>query len=330
AAAELEALATALGAPVLTTFQARGVLAADHPLLLNLPPHEPEATALVEAADGVLVVGSDLDQMMTQAWRLPLPAPRVAVNVDAADATKNYPMDLVLEGDAAAVLAALAEHLPNRREPWAGDLAELERRTFAELEANPDTAEAVTYMRSVAAALPEDAVVFADMAVPGYWLAGLHRVARERALHYPMGWGTLGFAFPASIGAAAALEVPVVSFNGDGGILFALGELATIAQERIPLTVVVVDDGGYGMLRFGKDATGNRFGTELRSPDFAAIAAGFGIATRATSGVGEEFERALAEAVASGEPNLLLTKARMTPPRTSSPRWPLRERPAVV
>ncbi len=318
-------LAETLGAPVLTTFQARGVLPADHPLLLNLPPHEPEATALIEEADGVIVVGSDLDQMMTQAWRLPLPAPRIAVNVDAADASKNYAIDVVLEGDAASVLPALRGLLPEPRQPWAGDLREREARTHAELAATAETAEAAQYLQSVAAALPDEAIVFADMAVPGYWLSGLHRVARERGLHYPMGWGTLGFAFPAAIGAAAGQRQPVVSFNGDGGILFSIGELAAVAQEQIPLTTVVVDDGGYGMLRYGKDATDNQFGTELHSPDFAAIAAGFGLTTRATEGVGADFEAALAEAVASGEPNLLVTKARMTPPRTTSPRWPLRD-----
>jgi thiamine pyrophosphate-dependent acetolactate synthase large subunit-like protein len=329
AAGAVKDLAETLGAPVITTFQARGVLPADHPLLLNLPPHEPEATQLIEEADGVVVIGSDLDQMMTQAWRLPLPSRRIAVNVDAADATKNYAIDAVVEGDAAAALPALRDRVESRP-AWAGDLGERERRTHAEIAETAETAEAARYLRAVAAALPEEAIVFADMAVPGYWLSGLHRVARERGLHYPMGWGTLGFAFPASIGAAAALPGPVVSFNGDGGILFALGELATVAQERIPLTVVVVDDGGYGMLRHGKDATGNRFGTELDTPDFAAIAAGFGIAARATEGVGDEFEAALAEAVASGEPNLLVTKARMLPPRTTSPRWPLRDAEPIV
>jgi acetolactate synthase-1/2/3 large subunit len=263
--------------------------------------------------------------MMTQAWRLPLPEPRIAVNVDAADATKNYAIDQVLEGDAAAVLPALRERLAEPRRAWAGDLRAREAATHAELAANPETAEPAAYLRSVANALPEEAIVFADMAVPGYWLSGLHRVARERGLHYPMGWGTLGFAFPASIGAAAGQDRPVVSFNGDGGILFAIGELATVAQERLPLTTVVVDDGGYGMLRHGKEAAGNRFGTELDSPDFATIAAGFGLATRSTEGVGEEFESALAEAVASGEPNLLVTRAKMLPPRTTSPRWPLRD-----
>jgi thiamine pyrophosphate-dependent acetolactate synthase large subunit-like protein len=324
AGSQLARVATALGAPVVTTFQARGILPADHPLLLGLPPHEPEATALIEAADGILVVGSDLDQMMTQAWRLPLPAHRLAVNVDAVDATKNYAMELVVVAEAADALGRLAERLGEPRAPWAGNLRELERATLSELEADADTATAVTFLGSVRRALPQEAVVFADMAVPGYWLSGLHPVHRERSLHYPMGWGTLGFAFPASVGAAAGVDAPVVSFNGDGGILFAIGELATVAQEGLPLTTVVVDDGGYGMLRYGKDAAGNRFGTELVTPDFAAIARGFGLTARATDGVGEEFERELAEAVASRQPNLLVTKARMMPPRTTSPRWPLR------
>jgi acetolactate synthase I/II/III large subunit len=133
-------------------------------------------------------------------------------------------------------------------------------------------------------------------------------------------WGTLGYAFPASIGAAAAREAPVVSFNGEGGVLFAIGELAAVAQEEIPLTLVIVDDAGYGMLRYGKETAANRFGTELRSPDFATVARGFGLATRSVVGVGDAFEAALREAVASEAPNVLVTRARMTPPRTTSPR----------
>jgi acetolactate synthase-1/2/3 large subunit len=325
AAAEVAVLAEALGAPVVTTFQARGLLPADHPSLLGLPPHEPRATALIEEADSVVVVGSDLDQMMTQAWKLPLPAKRVAINVDEADATKNYAIDAVVVGEAADALRRLQERLGAPRAPWAGDLRELEREALADLAADPASAEGVEFLDSVRRALPEEAIVFADMAVPGYWLSGLHRVTRERSLHYPMGWGTLGFAFPASIGAAAAVDVPVVSFNGDGGILFAIGEMAAVVQEKLPLTVVVVDDGGYGMLRYGKDATANRFGTELKTPDFATIARGFGFAARATTGVGDEFGAALAEAIASREPNLLVTTAKMLPPRTTSPNWPLRE-----
>jgi thiamine pyrophosphate-dependent acetolactate synthase large subunit-like protein len=329
AGAEVAELALALGAPVLTTFQARGLLPDDHPALVGLPPHEPAVTALIEQADLAIVVGSDLDQMMTQGWRLPLPERRIAVNVDAGDATKNYPMDVVLRTDAALGARALTLADPQRRR-WFEDLRVLEGDVLAAIADAEETAEAAEYLQSLRTAIPPEATVFADMAVPGYWASGYHPVHRNRGLHYPMGWGTLGFGFPASIGAAAARRGPVVSLNGDGGMLFAIGELALVVEEALPLTVVVVDDGGYGMLRYGKEIGENRFGTELRSPDFAAIARGFGLTTDTVDGVGADFAAALQSAVAAGRPHLVHARARMTPPRTTSPRWPLRAAAAVV
>ncbi len=320
----IAALATQLGAPVVTTYQARGIISADHPLLVGAPPHEPPVIDLIEQADLAIVVGSDLDAMNTMAWRLPLPDRRVAINIDAVDATKNYSMDATLTADARA--AGLIAGAVPAREPWAGNLAALVKSLRDEMRTTPETAESIAFLEHTEAALPADAVVFADMCIPGYWLAGHYRVRTARSLHYPMGWGTLGFAFPAAIGAAAALQTegrPVVSVSGDGGMLFAIGELATAAQEGLPLTAVVVDDGGYGMLRYGNDPDTD-FGTELATPDFAVVARGFGVTARAVDGVGDSYRAALAEAVASGAPNLLHVRARLYPPRSTSPRWPLR------
>jgi acetolactate synthase I/II/III large subunit len=78
--------------------------------------------------------------------------------------------------------------------------------------------------------VPDGANLVADMCIPGYWLAGFHLVARPRSFAYPM-WGTLGFALPASVGAAAGGD-RTVCVCGDGGFLFARGELATLAQEQ--------------------------------------------------------------------------------------------------
>ncbi|MGZ4755134.1 MAG: thiamine pyrophosphate-binding protein [Acidimicrobiia bacterium] len=324
AGAGIDALASRLGAPVVTTYQARGVLPIDHPLLVGAPPHEPPVIELIERADLAIVIGSDLDAMNTMGWRLPFPRRRVAINIDEADATKNYAMDVVLATDARTT-EVLAGAVPERS-PWAGDLAALITTLRDELRKDPETAESIAFLERTEAALPADALVFADMCIPGYWLAGHFRVRSPRALHYPMGWGTLGFAFPAAIGAAAALRrerQPVVSVSGDGGMLFAIGELATAAQEALPLTAVVVDDGGYGMLRYGHDPDLD-YGTELTTPDFAAVALGFGIAAHTVDGVGDDYEAALRTAVASGAPNLLHVRARLFPPRSTSPRWPLR------
>jgi thiamine pyrophosphate-dependent acetolactate synthase large subunit-like protein len=181
--------------------------------------------------------------------------------------------------------------------------------------------EALAFLDAFAEAAG-DALVVVDMCIPGYWLGAFHPVARPRRLAYPVGWGTLGFGFPAALGSALAGVGPVVSVSGDGGFLFACGELATMAQERIPLTAVIVDDGGYGMLRYDQvhfgDAT---FGVDLHTPDFVALARSFGVEAEGVDGLGAEFGAALARHVAMDAPSVLVASARLDPPPTTSPRW---------
>jgi acetolactate synthase-1/2/3 large subunit len=163
--------------------------------------------------------------------------------------------------------------------------------------------------------------VLADMCIPGYWLAGFRRVREPRGLLYPVGWGTLGWAFPASLGAALSGRAPVLSVNGDGGFLFACGELATIAQEQLPTTTLIWDDGGYGMLRYDQDKAGEpRFGVELHRPDFVALAESFGLPAERVGedGVAAALERHLAQ----DAPSVVVVEAEaLTPPPTTSPNW---------
>jgi len=124
------ALAERLGAPIFTTYTARGV-AGDHPLAVGLPPHLPRTGALWDQADAVVAVGSDLDGMSTQNWLHPRPPTLVAINVDPADAAKNYEPDVVVEGDA-GLAADLAAQVDGPREPWV-DLERLRRTALADL-----------------------------------------------------------------------------------------------------------------------------------------------------------------------------------------------------
>jgi acetolactate synthase-1/2/3 large subunit len=315
----VDAVARRLGAPVVTTYSARGVLPAGHPHLVPAPPHEPEVTELIRQADCTIAIGSDLDYMNTMGWKLPLPSPITAINVDATDATKNYDVEQVIPFDADDAPYTLRD--VQERAPWFGDLAALGKTIRERLRATRDTADAITFLESTEAALPDDTTVFADMCITGYWLAGHYAVHRARGLHYPMGWGTLGWAFPASIGAACAGRRSV-AFAGDGGMLFAVGELATVAQEQLALTVVVVDDGGYGMLRFGHEH--ERIGSDLSPVDFVAVARGFGIEAEAVDGVGAAYRDALARAATADGPRLLHVRAALYPPVTTSPRWPIK------
>ncbi len=315
-------LAERLGAPVFTTYMARGLLGADHPCAVGLPPHLPAAGRLWDEADAVLAIGTDFDGMMTQNWAMPPPRHLVAINVDAADAAKSYEPELVLVGDAAAVGAALAERLPA-----AGDGSELRSRLDAVRgealeELRREHPDEMGFLSVFEEAVPPDAVVVADMCIAGYWLGALHPVSAPRHLAYPMGWGTLGYGFPLSIGSALAGTGPVVSVSGDGGFLYACGELATVAQEQIPMTAVIVDDGGYGMLRFDQRHRGEpTFGVDLKTPDFEAMARSFGIEAETVDGLGEDFGRALKRQIGVDAPTVLVARAALEPPPTTSPRW---------
>lgn len=315
-------LAERLGAPVFTTYSARGLLGGAHPCAIGLPPHVPEAGRLWDDADVVVAVGSDLDGMMTQNWAMPAPRRLIAINVDRADAAKSWEPDVLIEADARAALEALTVHVAPRGEVevCADGLARLREDVRTRLR-NEHPRE-VAFVDEVGRSLPGDAVLVCDMCIPGYWLAGFHRVPAPRKLQYPMGWGTLGFAFPAALGAALAGTGPTVSISGDGGFLYACGELATVAQERIPVTAVIVDDGGYGMLRWDQRGMGQEpFGVDLVSPDFAALAASFGIRAETVDGLGAQFGEVLGRHARIDEPTVVVARAELEPPPTTSPRW---------
>ena len=319
AAAEL---ASRLGAPMLETYGARGTVDPSHPCWVGLPPHLEEAGGLWDEADLVLSIGSDLDGSMTQNWAMPQPSKLIALNVDRADATKNYRADVVVEGDVRETLPALRRALGELgpRDSPCERLRALRESAWRRVRrAEPAGAE---FLQSMSRVLTADTVVFADMCIPGYWLAALHPFRRPRRLAYPLGWGTLGFAFPASIGAAAGQSNPVLCVCGDGGFLFACGELAVLAQERVPLTVMLVDDGGYGMLRYDQRRSGaGAFGVDLLTPDWARLGAAFGVEVEEVEGVGAAMEHALARQLALATPSMLVVRASLPPPPTTSPRW---------
>ena len=322
AGAAVARLAEGLVAPLILTYSAHGLVAPGHPCLVDSSPHVPEVGALWDEADLVVAVGTDFDGMMTQGFKQPQPPHLVAINVDAADATKNYRPDVLVEADATAGAAALAERLTER-----GGLDALARRLAglnAEVRAGLRSTdpEASGFLTAIEEALPEDAIVVSDMCIPGYWLGGFHRTPAPRKLSYPLGWGTLGCGFPQGLGAALAGVGPAVSVSGDGGFLYACGELAAARQENIPLTAVVVDDGGYGMIRFDQDRHGDpREGVDLVNPDFVAMAASFGVRADSVDGLGERFAIALKGHVALDEPTLLVARAALGPPPNVSPRW---------
>jgi thiamine pyrophosphate-dependent acetolactate synthase large subunit-like protein len=312
----LTGLAAHLGAPVVSTFQGRGCPPTDHPNAVGLPPHEPEAAELIGSADVLLAVGGDLDGMNTRNWSMPRPPALVTIDPAPVEQPEWRP-DAAVTGKVGQALRGLVERLP-AHPAWAKP--DLRATALARLAADPAAAEAVALVEAVEAARTPQTVVVCDMAVAGYWVGGYAAAPGPRRLAYPVGWGTLGFGLPAAIGPAAAGH-PTLVVCGDGGLVMALGELATLVQQRLPVTVLVVDDAGYGMLRYDQVVAGHpEVGVDLATPDFTALAAAFGLDATRVAGVGE-LAGALAAALGRGRPHLVHLRARLVPPRTTSPRW---------
>ncbi len=329
ATAELVRLAERLSAPVVTTFMGRGAIPDDHPLAVGLPPHEPPVAELLASSDVVVAAGTDFDGTMTQNGALLLPGKLIHIDLDPAQVGRSYPAQGLI-GDASEVLGELDDALARMGADSSeaqGHVAEhltaLRASVWGGLEADPRTREAAGFLRALRRAAPAETVFVADMCIAGYWCAGYLPVPGPRRLLYPMGWGTLGFGWPAALGAAAAGVGPVVAVVGDGGFMYGLGELATACEQDLDVVALIVNDEGYGMLRFDEELRcGRTFAVDLATPGFGAIAGGFGAPYRLTTP--EKLEADVRAALGAGGPHLVELRARLFPPVTTSPRWPAR------
>jgi acetolactate synthase-1/2/3 large subunit len=137
-------------------------------------------------------------------------------------------------------------------------------------------------LHDISAAAGPDAVIAWDMTIMGYWAAAHLPVLRPRTFLYPLGSGTLGYAWPAALGAQAARPGGrTLAVVGDGGIHYALAELATARQYALPAKLLIVDDGGYGILReYQRDAFGHTHSVDLVQPDFGTVCQAFGVPVR--------------------------------------------------
>ena len=189
----------------------------DHPCRVGMPPHVEPVGRLWDEADLVIAVGSDLDGVQTQNFALPQPPRLVAINLDPDGRDEELPRG---RGARLARRRACEELASRSRERAPTGSTERLHEVRADACGTLD-GRALRFLDAIRFAVPDDGVVVADMCIPGYWLAGFHTPAHPRKLQIPLGWGTLGYAFPAALGAALAGEGPVVAIAGDGGFLYA-------------------------------------------------------------------------------------------------------------
>jgi acetolactate synthase-1/2/3 large subunit len=159
---------------------------------------------------------------------------------------------------------------------------------------------------AVRAALQDESPSFWDMTILGYWAWSAWDARVSGSMSSAQGAGGLGYGYPAALGAAAAVPGRrVLAVSGDGGAMYGIAELATARQHDLPVTWLIVDDGGYGILReYMTGAFGSAYGTELTRPDFVALAEAFGVPARRSTP--ESLQDDLAAAFAEAGPNVVV------------------------
>jgi acetolactate synthase-1/2/3 large subunit len=305
--AELAALAEALRAPVLSTFGGKGVFGWDHELSGQSWLEDWHSTEFLANADVLLVLGSGLGELSSN-YREFAPRGRVIqVEADLGKLESNYP-GLGIHADVRLTLQALLEWVPMRRSDGRAEAAVsgLLERVKSRLDGQ-DLAVERKLVDDVRAAVPEGTQTFWDMTIAAYWAWSVWN-PEGAPIHTAQGAGGLGYGLPGALGGAAATGGPTLAVSGDGGAMYGIAELATAVQHELDVTWLIVDDGGYGILReYLTGAFGQSTATELARPDFVALAKSFGVpATLCTlDTVGAD----LAEALRTPGPSVVVLPA---------------------
>ena len=283
------ALVERLAARTALTVNAKGVLPPGHPLSLGSSlPHAPVLDAL-QAADVVLAVGTELSETDTLLFysQLKLSGKTIRIDIEAEQLTRNALPEVAILSDAGLAMTALAaalEGIAPDRAAAETEVARLRARC-AEL-VSPAYKQHGRFLDQVAAALP-GVIVVGDSTQPVYGGNLTFETAGPRAyFNSSTGYGTLGYALPAALGAKLAQpERPVVAVIGDGGLQFTVGELASGVELGLPVPILLWNNRGYGEIKqYMAERQIPEIGVDIHTPDFQTIARGFGChAVRAES-----------------------------------------------
>ncbi|MEU3858418.1 thiamine pyrophosphate-binding protein [Streptomyces sp. NPDC028722] len=308
ASGKLLQLAEKLDAPVVTTFGGKGAFPWEHPLSLRSWLEDRHTTDFLEDADVLLVVGSGLGELSSNYHTFKPRGRVVQIEADAGKLESNHPA-LGIHADARLALQALLETVRERTDASAPDRVRDLLARVADRIASQELTLEQDVLAAVRAALPAGSPSFWDMTILAYWAWSAFDAQGPNTMHSAQGAGGLGYGFPAALGAATADPTrPVLAVSGDGGALYSLAELATARQYDLPVTWLIVDDGGYGILReYMTDTFGRATATELTRPDYVALAESFGVPGVRTTP--ETLRADLTEALASPGPSVVVLPA---------------------
>jgi 5-guanidino-2-oxopentanoate decarboxylase len=288
AGTQLRQLIEALDGYLVTTVAGKGLLPESHPANLGASLQFRATQELVAKADVVLAVGTELSETdFYSGARLEMTGRLIRIDIDATRLADHYAADVGIWGDACASLDALLQAFADtdaqRSLPpqprWRSELGPAAtHRSRIDEQFNAGARTCARLLAAVRAALPDDAAVFTDMTQVAYLGNYAFGADKPGTWFHPSGYGTLGYALPAAIGALVAEPSrPVVALAGDFGIQFTSQELATAVELKLSLPIVIWNNSALGQIRDDMIAAGiPPTGVVGHNPDFPALARAYG------------------------------------------------------
>jgi len=322
AAAELVALAEALAIPVATSLNGKDSIPGTHPLCVGVcgTYSRESANRVVNRADLVCFIGTETGGMTTHFWAVPeIGRTAIQIDIDAEALGRNYPLAACVNGDAKVTLTKMVEAADRasaaKRKPWVAEAQKIcaewreKYKSALTSDAVPIRPERVCH--ELSQHVPDDAIVVVDTGHAGMWMGGMYDLHTPRQ-SYMRSAGHLGWAFPAGLGAKCGCpDRPVVTFTGDAGLWYHIGELETAVRWKINAVTVVNNNGGGNQSKRGFDRVYGGKQTEqarelwtFNKMNFARIAEDIGaLGIRVENA--SAFPAALAQAIAANRPALI-------------------------
>ena len=305
----LTELAERIGAPVLCSNAGKGILPHSHPLSLGCSILQEASQQALADADVVLLVGSEVAAGDHFLPKLEIKGDLIRIDIDPTELTSVYAAAVPIQADARAAMRALASVLAGQGAT--AKQSEGEQRVRNILARNGAKMTELEKLHArvwklLRSALPADTIVMGDATQIVYSGSFAMPMETERCWYYSGNYCALGFALPMAIGAkVGAPDRAVITVAGDGGIMFTVNELATAAEERLALPVVVWNNDSLKAIADGMDERQiPRIGVDPKSPDFVRLAESVGChATRAASA--EHLTQSVRQALAADRPTLI-------------------------
>jgi 5-guanidino-2-oxopentanoate decarboxylase len=270
---ELTAIAEQLQAPVLSSKNGKGILPDLHPLHLPGTLNRVEGRSLIDEADRVLVVGSELAESENYGEGLELGGKLLRIDIEPARLPERYPALVAVCADAVESCQYLRSKLEGHHSNLRGN--EIVARLREQIETSLTLPERrhLRVLKTLRKALPEDCLIMADATQLVYSGMFGMPVDKPGLWHYPAGFLTLGSALPCAIGAKLALpNRPVVAIVGDGGFLFTLQELLTAAEQQLPLVIILWNNNSLKQIKDDMQADEmETLAVDNLNPDFSAL-----------------------------------------------------------